>query len=1063
MMRKLALILALAGMALPALGARRVTADQLEQAIAALHGKRDVDLAWQLSDLQLTERLSAARLAGLEKGLPGKKSRQALVALADESDFLDPPAEEIPATATPDFAAQRQIMGLVAAYVGKTIPQLPNFFAARETTRMEDTPQLETSPGFVPYQPLHLVGNSSATVLYRNGREVVDTGTAKKPRPMDEGLNTMGVFGPILGTVLLDAARSKLAWSHWEQGVAGPEAVFKYEVPKEKSHYEVNYCCVAEEAATVVANLHPFRQIVAYHGEMVVDPASGTILRLSVEAELRPADPISRADILVVYGPVEIGGRTYFCPVRSVSISVAQMVQVVGPYAIPMARQIQPLQTSLNDVLFEKYHLFRADARVLTPEEAMLAGVPPAPGSADASAAGVESAGAAPAAPMTAEPAAATVTEPSAPVAAEPTATEKNPPAGVVASAAPSGSASEAAVPAPATAAPPAPASEAPAPEISVAAAGLPDVPETSRASDSSLASAPETGFTLHSTSRLVDVGVVAYDKKGHPVTDLKPGDFEIYDDGAKQQIRFFSQAAEAAARGVTATGNAQDATAQEPVFSNRPASAANGAPGTVGAESSVTILMIDAGNLAWGDLTYAREEMLRFLKTLPAEEQVGLYVMKSYGFQILLEPTTDHARIAATLTKWMPSAQDLARAQDEEQRNRQHFDWVHSVSDLSHVNGNESTDPETYTSGPDVVSASAQPTDARLLKLGSNPGRDALFVLEGVARHLTSIPGHKSLIWIASDNVLADWTGQAATKEDQGSDFIHSIVLRTQESLNDAHVSIYPLDASQLEAGGIGADIGTRNVLVVGKSDRDQSLVGDTAPGMKPGRVTAAMQQDTHPIQSEFRELAEATGGRALRRAGDIAAELNGIVEDGRAAYLLSFTPDMPPDDKYHLLKVKVTGRPDIKLRYRTGYEYDKEPATLKDRFRQAIWQPTDVSDIAISAKPEKDAKGGFLQLNIAGTDLELAQQGERWVGKVDIFLVERDDEGVHAKVSGQKVGLRLQPATYQKILHEGLSFDERVESKLESGSLRVVVVDEASGRMGSITVPDAALEHLQ
>ncbi len=1048
-MRKLALILALAGMALPALGARRVTADQLEQAIATLHGKRDVDFAWQLSGLQLTERLSAARLAGLEKGLPGEKSRQAMVVLADESDFLDPPAEEIPATATPDFGAQRQMMALVVAYVGKTIPQLPNFFATRVTTRFEDTPQL----GLSPYQPLHLVGNSSATVLYRNGREVVDTGTAKKPRPMNAKLNTMGVFGPILGTVLVDAARSKLAWSHWEQGAAGPEAVFKYDVAKEKSHYEVSYCCVAEEGPTYVADLHPFQRIVAYHGEMAVDPASGTILRLSVEAELRPTDPISRADILVEYGAVEIGGKTYFCPVRSVSLSVEQMVQVIGPYASPVARARQPLQTSLNDVSFEEYHLFRSDARVLTPEEARLAGVPAPSGAAQGSAAGAENAGA--------KPAGATAAEPSAPVAAEPAATEKNAPAGVVASAAPSGSAVEA----PAPVAPPTPAPEAPAPEISVAAAaGLPDVPETARASDAGLASPPETGFTLHAISRLVDVGVVAYDKKGHPVTDLKPGDFEIYDDGAKQQIRFFSQAGEAAAHGVaSATANAQVVTAQEPVFSNRPASAANGAPGTTGAESSVTILMMDAGNLAWSDLTYAREEMLRFLKTVPAEERVGLYVMKSYGFQVLLEPTTDHAQMEATLTRWMPSAQDLARAQDEEQRNRQHFDWVHSGSDLSHVNGNESTDPETYTSGPDVVSASAQPTDARLLKLGSNPGRDALFVLEGVARHLTSVPGHKSLVWIASDNVLADWTGQAATKEDQGSDFIHSIALRTQETLNDAHVSIYPLDASQLEAGGIGADIGTRNVLVVGKSDRDMSLVGDTAPGMKPGRATAAMQQDTHPIQGEFRELAEATGGRALRRAGDIAAELHGIVEDGRAAYLLSFTPDMPPDDKYHLLKVKVTGRPDITLRYRTGYEYDKEPATLKDRFRQAIWRPTDVSEIAMSAKPERDAKGGFLQLNIAGTDLDLARQGERWADTLDIFLVERDEDGIHAKVSGQRVGLRLRQATYQKILHEGLSFDERVESKLENGSLRVVVVDEASGRMGSITVPDAALEHLQ
>ena len=63
-------------------------------------------------------------------------------------------------------------------------------------------------------------------------------------------------------------------------------------------------------------------------------------------------------------------------------------------------------------------------------------------------------------------------------------------------------------------------------------------------------------------------------------------------------------------------------------------------------------------------------------------------------------------------------------------------------------------------------------------------------------------------------------------------------------------------------------------------------------------------------------------------------------------------------------------------------------------------------------------------------------------------------------AKVTGKTVGLRLKPATYQRALSEGLVFDERVESRLAGGSLRVVVVDVNSGRMGSVTVPAAALQ---
>jgi hypothetical protein len=219
-------------------------------------------------------------------------------------------------------------------------------------------------------------------------------------------------------------------------------------------------------------------------------------------------------------------------------------------------------------------------------------------------------------------------------------------------------------------------------------------------------------------------------------------------------------------------------------------------------------------------------------------------------------------------------------------------------------------------------------------------------------------------------------------------------------------------------------------------------------------------MHQDTPPIQPAFRQLAEATGGRAMRRAGDIAAELNAVVEDGRAAYLLSFTPNSAPDDKYHVITIKLVGKRDAALHYRNGYEYDKEPATLKERFRQAIWQPTDVAQIAISAIPQADSNGSLLRLNIAATDLALAQQTDRWTDKLDIFLIARDDAALHAKIAGQTVGLRLHSATYQKILRDGLTFDERIETKVLTGSLRVIVVDQNSGRMGSITVPATAIK---
>jgi hypothetical protein len=207
------------------------------------------------------------------------------------------------------------------------------------------------------------------------------------------------------------------------------------------------------------------------------------------------------------------------------------------------------------------------------------------------------------------------------------------------------------------------------------------------------------------------------------------------------------------------------------------------------------------------------------------------------------------------------------------------------------------------------------------------------------------------------------------------------------------------------------------------------------------------------------MREVAEATGGRALRRAGDLAAELNGVVEDGRAAYQLSFTPDVPADNQYHRLTVKLAARRDVSLRYRTGYLYERPADTLKERFRETVWQPNDASEIALSANLSATGKGSTLKLNIAVADLDLAQQGELSADKLDIFLIERNDAGMQAKVTGQTLSLQLKPATYQKLLREGIAFDQFVQTAPEAGSVRMVVVDENSGRMGSVTIPDAAL----
>jgi Ca-activated chloride channel family protein len=55
---------------------------------------------------------------------------------------------------------------------------------------------------------------------------------------------------------------------------------------------------------------------------------------------------------------------------------------------------------------------------------------------------------------------------------------------------------------------------------------------------------AQDTPFTMKVDVQVVSVDVVVTDANGELVNDLKPGDFQIYEDGVPQEVRFFSPVA---------------------------------------------------------------------------------------------------------------------------------------------------------------------------------------------------------------------------------------------------------------------------------------------------------------------------------------------------------------------------------------------------------------------------------------------------------------------------------------------------------------------------------------
>ena len=992
-----------------------ISVEELEQALAASEDahQADADVARQLSGMVLAERLSTAKLARLKAGLRDEMSQQALVALADSSVFLDPPAAETPANPTPDPAALRHMLVSVVNYVNTTLRQLPNFIATRDTTRFEDQP-LEDIQGRVGmttliHLPLHVVGRSNVLMTYRDGHEVFEKAAAKIKgyESQEQGLFTEGLFGPILSTVVGDALKGKITWSRWEVGANGTEAVFHYSVLREQSHYSVCFSCLPSGIRNDTdrpGDLHSFAEVAAYHGEIAFDPTNGAILRITLEAEMPPYEVVSKSRLMVEYGAVDIGGESFICPLRSVSLLSAHTSQpTLGMHPVEIYKG--PVKIFLNDAVFERYRRFGSETRIMAWN-----GVEPAANAPSPIAAGAVSMS-----PQTAPPA-NTDSSKADQVSAAPATADMTAP-----------------LPAPVTVAVPAAPTD---PEISLETAS--DQPGSNESDQPGTAALDHPfGYTLKVTTRLVDVSLVAVDKKGHPVNGLKADDIEVFDNGRRQEIKFFSSV-----ESVSPDPGHTLAVSPEVTFSNRSVDAAAGSPPNTTSQAGATILLIDESHIAWSDLNNARTQMLQFLASAPPDERIGLYTMNSFGFRVLAEVTTDHVAVSARLQKWMPTAQSVAQAQDEETRNRQRFSEVHNVSDLNSVNGNQADLP-----------VGLSPVDPQLLTMGSNPARASLIILVGVARRLGAVGGHKNLVWFSTDNVFADWRDQEVGA-DRNSGLLDSFALRAQEAMNDAHVAVYPFDISQLETSAIAADIQHRSVELTPINPQAGSIPIDQS-----GRNKAEMLEDVHPIQWPVRQVAEATGGRAIRRSGDLLAALAQIVDDGNATYLLSFSPDQPADGHYHAITVKLIGKQrGLTLSYRTGYLYTKEPATLKDRFQQAVWQPADANELTVTTKVPRMEQRADLKLNIAAGGLAVEQQSERLMDKLDVFFIQRDDAGLHAQVEGQTLGLRLKSSTYQKLLSTGIPYEHLVQLQPGTASLRILVVDRNSGRMGSVTIPVSA-----
>jgi hypothetical protein len=393
-MRNLLLCSIMAAAALPAVASRHVTVAQLEKALATSSRKHrpDIDVVHELSDFVLTERLTDAERIRISDSLHlDPRVTLALQLLADESALLDPPAAELPAVAAPNPATAQRIFTEARAYVTRILPHLPDFLATRTTYSFDNSPQVLKPNEWPVPAGLHLVGESIREITFQDDQELsMDAPHSSQSAHLDaasmqmRGPETWGEFGKLLAFVFIDVEKGEPSFHHWERLSGGLVAVFRYKVPKSASHYSVNYCCISDELAYAghqVASRRGAmpRQVITpqgdpsnslhktpgYHGSLFIDPATGAVLRITLEADMGD----SSISTVIEYGSVTIGDRSFICPLRSMALTQGP------PESSPSIQFFQKIPfIQVNETSFSNYHRLGSTMRIITNAQA-----PPAP------------------------------------------------------------------------------------------------------------------------------------------------------------------------------------------------------------------------------------------------------------------------------------------------------------------------------------------------------------------------------------------------------------------------------------------------------------------------------------------------------------------------------------------------------------------------------------------------------------------------------------------------------------------------------------------------------------
>ena len=532
-----------------------------------------------------------------------------------------------------------------------------------------------------------------------------------------------------------------------------------------------------------------------------------------------------------------------------------------------------------------------------------------------------------------------------------------------------------------------------------------------------------EAKVEFKSNTILVQVPVVVTDKSGKHILDMSLDDFQLYEDGKAKKITSFEEV-EPAQTPLTTPPSANGE------FSNL--AAASEAPRTV------TIIALDTVNTPFLDQAYGRKQIIRYLaENVTSDQVIALVAITSKGLKPIHALTSDPKILVDALKKVngeIPSLQGTD---------------VDTQAVAAGVDGFAPRAIEAVGLGTDpnlALEDFVLRGDATLVRMQQDRAIEiTMRSFLTLAWSLSGIPGRKSLVWATSgfpfyiDQPSAVPVG-----------YLAALYEETMQALNDAEISIYPVDVRGLVNYSPSAD--------VTYAPRNSSNLSGSAYA-----ASLASRSWLHNSTLDtLRDFAEMTGGRAFYNSNDITGGVRRAANDSSSYYLLGYYLDTT-NTKPGWRKLKVsTHRKNIEIRARNGFfvtNATANPAVSRRADMQfAVTSPFESTGIGITVKWLSDTtdgdkkKVGFV-MTLPGDSFAQVQEDKPGFD-LDVLSVAIKD-GVAANSLSQTVRGTPTAETLAKLKAGGLAYKNAIELPPGKYTVRFVVRDNLNGKIGSVSAP--------